>query len=124
MSNTYTRIVLRERPAADILPDTFSVQTTSKDDLKPGSGQALIRVTYVSLDPAMRGWLRDTRSYLPPVQIGEVMRAVGLGVVVQGGEGSKFKEGDLVSGSVGEPSACLSNDQYLTFQWKDGPSML
>ncbi|KAL4062127.1 hypothetical protein J3A83DRAFT_4383366 [Scleroderma citrinum] len=101
MSNTYTRIVLHERPVSDIVPDTFEVKTASKDDLKPGLGQVLVQVTYVSLDPAMRGWLRDTRSYLPPVQIGEVMRAVGLGVVVQAGEGSKFKAGDIVSGSVG-----------------------
>ncbi|KAL4063552.1 hypothetical protein V8B97DRAFT_2085029 [Scleroderma yunnanense] len=101
MSNTYTRIVLHERPVSNIVPDTFEVKTASKDDLKPGLGQVLVQVTYVSLDPAMRGWLRDTRSYLPPVQIGEVMRAVGLGVVVQAGEGSKFKAGDIVSGSVG-----------------------
>jgi len=102
MSNTYTRVILRERPVADILPDTFSVKAASKDDLKPGSRQTLVQVTYVSLDPAMRGWLKDVRSYLPPVQIGEVMRAAGLGVVVQVGEGSKFREGDIVSGVVGE----------------------
>ncbi|KAI6025233.1 hypothetical protein BKA83DRAFT_4258767 [Pisolithus microcarpus] len=102
MSSTYTSIVLRERPVADILPDTFETKTASKDDLVPGPEQVVVRVTYVSLDPAMRGWLKDARSYLPPVQIGEVMRAVGLGVVVRVGSGSQFKEGDLVSGTVGE----------------------
>ncbi|KAH7884726.1 hypothetical protein F5I97DRAFT_1493893 [Phlebopus sp. FC_14] len=99
MSKTYTRIVLRERPETDILPDTFETQTPSKDDLKAGPGEVVVQVTYLSLDPAMRGWLRDVRSYLPPVQIGEVMRAIGLGVVLQAGEETKFKPGDLVSGS-------------------------
>jgi NADPH-dependent curcumin reductase CurA len=100
-SNTFTRIVLRERPEADVLPDTFEKQTVSKDDLQAGPGEAVVQVTYLSLDPAMRGWLRDVRSYLPPVQIGEVMRAIGLGVVVQAGNESAFKEGDIVTGSFG-----------------------
>lgn len=112
-AGTYTRIVLRERPVADILPDTFETKTASKDDLVPGPNQAVVRVTYLSLDPAMRGWLRDTRSYLPPVQIGEVMRAAGLGVVVQVGSGSQFKEGDLVSGTVGWTEYVVLDDRKL-----------
>lgn len=43
------------------------------DTPKPAEGQVLLRVDVVSLDPAMRGWLRDVRSYVPPVQIGETM---------------------------------------------------
>ncbi|KAI6013465.1 hypothetical protein BKA83DRAFT_4361875 [Pisolithus microcarpus] len=113
MSSTYTSIVLRERPVADILPDTFETKTASKDDLVPGPEQVVVRVTYVSLDPAMRGWLKDARSYLPPVQIGEVMRAVGLGVVVQVGSGSQFKEGDLVSGTVGWTEYAVLDDKKL-----------
>ncbi|KAI6155694.1 hypothetical protein BKA82DRAFT_991302 [Pisolithus tinctorius] len=112
-ASTYTRIVLRERPVADILPDTFETKTASKDDLVPGPNQAVVRVTYLSLDPAMRGWLRDTRSYLPPVQIGEVMRAAGLGVVVRVGSGSQFKEGDLVSGTVGWTAYVVLDDKKL-----------
>ncbi|KAI5998608.1 hypothetical protein EDD15DRAFT_181630 [Pisolithus albus] len=113
MSSTYTSIVLRERPVADILPDTFETKTASKDDLVPGPEQVVVRVTYVSLDPAMRGWLKDTRSYLPPVQIGEVMRALGLGIVVQVGSGSQFKEGDLVSGTVGWTEYAVLDDKKL-----------
>ncbi|KAI6034821.1 hypothetical protein EDC04DRAFT_2202125 [Pisolithus marmoratus] len=113
MSDTYTHIVLRERPVADILPDTFETKTVSKDDLVPGPQQVVVRVIYVSLDPAMRGWLRDARSYLPPMQIGEVMRATGLGVVVQVGTGSQFEEGDLVSGHVGWTEYAIMDDTKL-----------
>ncbi len=73
----YTRIVLDERPIADIAPITFRIENVPFG-LKPGAGEILVRVTWLSLDPAMRGWLSDTRSYLPPVQIGEVMRSLGL----------------------------------------------
>lgn len=63
----------------------------------------MIKVTWISLDPAMRSWLNDSkRAYTPPVKLGEVMRSVGLGVVVQVGEGSKFIVGDEISGVVGK----------------------
>lgn len=101
MSSNFTRIVLRERPEADILPDTFESQTVSKDDLKVGPGEVIVQVTYLSLDPAMRGWLRDTRSYIPPVKVGEVMRAGGIGVVVEAGPGSTLTKGDMVYGTLG-----------------------
>ncbi|KAG2157867.1 uncharacterized protein EDB93DRAFT_730644 [Suillus bovinus] len=105
--NTFTQIVLRERPVADILPDTFESKTKAFDELHVGQNQALVQVTYLSLDPAMRGWIRDTRSYLPPVKIGEVMRSGGLGVVVSVGEGSKFRKGDLVYGMFGASARTL-----------------
>jgi len=95
-ANQYTRIVLNERPIADITPTTFRTETVPFD-LQPGPGEVLVQVNWISLDPAMRGWLRDTRSYTPPVQIGEVMRAMGLATVVKVGEGSKLQHGDVVS---------------------------
>jgi NADPH-dependent curcumin reductase CurA len=96
----YTRIVLNERPEADILPTTFRTEIIPFN-LRPSNGQVLVQVTWLSLDPAMRGYLRDVRSYLPPVQIGEVMRAQGLGIVLEAGGGSTFKPGDLVRGNWG-----------------------
>jgi NADPH-dependent curcumin reductase CurA len=98
---TYTRIVLQERPETDIVPTTFRSEVLPLD-LEPKDAQILVKVNWLSLDPAMRGWLRDTRSYLPPVQIGEVMRASGLGTVVKTGRGSKFEIGDIVQATVGE----------------------
>ena len=53
------------------------------------------------MDPAMRGWLNDRRSYVEPVKIGEIMRAAGLGTVVKS-RSDKFKEGDPVRGNFGE----------------------
>ena len=97
-----TQVVLNERPIADITPTTFRIEKVPFT-LKPGVGEILVQVNWLSLDPAMRGWLRDTRSYLPPVQIGEVMRSGGLATVVEVGVGSKLQPGDVVQCMPGEP---------------------
>lgn len=72
------QIVLRERPTTDINPSldngTFAEKTVEVGQDVP-KGSVIVKVLYTSIDPAMRGWLRDARSYLPPVQIGEVMRS-------------------------------------------------
>jgi NADPH-dependent curcumin reductase len=65
-----------------------------------GPGQLLVRVQYVSLDPAMRGWMTDRRSYIPPVALGDVMRAIGVGRVVESNDAS-FSPGDHVTGLTG-----------------------
>jgi NADPH-dependent curcumin reductase CurA len=49
---------------------------------RPGDGEFVVEVTHISLDPAMRGWMSAARSYVPPVEIGEVMRALTLGRVL------------------------------------------
>ena len=97
----YTQIVLHERPVADITPTTFCIEKVPFS-LKPGAGEILVQVNWLSLDPAMRGWLRDVRSYIPPIQIGEVMRAGGLASVVEVGEGSKLQPGDVVQCQPGK----------------------
>ncbi len=60
-------------------------------------GDILVKQHYISLDPAMRGWMNDSRSYIPPVQIGEVMRAGSAGEVVAS-KNERFAVGDFVSG--------------------------
>ena len=109
----YTRIVLAERPETDILPSTFRKESV-RYDFNPTGASSLVRVDHLSLDPAMRGWLRDTRSYLPPVKIGETMRAEGLGTVIQVGSDSKFKLGDIVKGTFGWTEYALMQDKHLT----------
>ena len=69
------QFVLAQRPQGAIDQDTFRYQETPLGE--PGPGQVLVRNLYLSLDPAMRGWLNDAKSYIPPVGIGEVMRALG-----------------------------------------------
>jgi NADPH-dependent curcumin reductase CurA len=73
-------------------------------------GQVLVKVQYVSLDPAMRGWMNEGRSYVPPVQIGEVMRAATAGEVVESNS-EKLAVGDRVSGWLGvqEYAVCDAN---------------
>jgi len=92
----YARIVLNERPVADISPTTFRIENIPFD-LHPVQGEVLVQVNWLSLDPGMRGWLGDTRSYMPPVQIGEVMRSAGLATVIEAGEGCRLQPGDVIS---------------------------
>src|SRR5580700_247091 len=71
-------------------------------------GHLLVRVLYVSLDPAMRGWMNEGRSYVPPVGLGEVMRAGGIGRVIASAH-PDFKVGDHVSGTFGVQEYALSD---------------
>jgi N-terminal domain of oxidoreductase len=116
-----TQVVLSERPEGPITPTTFTVKSAPiPSELAPGD--VLVRVDWLSLDPAMRGWIRDTRSYVPPVQIGEKMRSQGLGTVIKGG-GSKVKVGDTVRGVVGMWTVLFENPPRLIHGQKDGPTM-
>jgi NADPH-dependent curcumin reductase CurA len=73
-------------------------------------GQSLVEILYISLDPAMRGWMNEGRSYVPPVALGEVMRAVTAGRVVES-KSTKLAAGDYVSGWLGvqEYAVCDEN---------------
>ncbi|KAM6504518.1 alcohol dehydrogenase [Amanita muscaria] len=110
----YKRIVLNSRPVADFEPSTFRTEVVPFDDkLKPGPEEVLVKTLWISLEPAMRGWVRDARSYIPPVQIGETMRAQGLGVVVQAGSGSTLRKGDYVAGILGMTEYTVTKDKML-----------
>lgn len=109
----YTRIVLNERPVSDIDANTFR-QESVPFDLKPATGQVLIKTTWLSTDPSMRAWLNDKRGYLPPVQIGETMRAAGLATVVEAGEGSKLPSGQLVACVPGWAEYAVLNEKDVT----------
>lgn len=65
-----------------------------------GDGEVLVRVLYLSFDPTQRGWIEDRPSYMPPVQIGEVMRAAAVGQVVES-KHPELAKGDLVQGLFG-----------------------
>ena len=102
MSATHKIVTLAQRPKGNIVPgQTFKLETRkspSESDLK--NGQVLFQTLYLSVDPAMRGWLNDTRSYLPPVGIGEVMRGQAIGVV-KASKSSKYSVGDYALGFSG-----------------------
>jgi NADPH-dependent curcumin reductase CurA len=78
----------------------------------PGEGEVLVKVIYISLDPAMRGWMNEARSYIAPVAIGEVMRAGGVGRVVASRH-AKFAEGDFVVGMFGVQEYAIGNGKGM-----------
>jgi NADPH-dependent curcumin reductase CurA len=73
-----------------------------------GDGEVLVKVTHISLDPAMRGWMNEGKSYIRPVAIDEVMRAGGAGRVVAS-KNPAFKEGDEVAGNFGVQQYAISD---------------
>jgi NADPH-dependent curcumin reductase CurA len=79
---------------------------------EPGDGEALVKVRYVSLDPAMRGWMNDARSYIPPVGIGEVMRALGAGEVIASNH-PDLAVGDHVTGLLGVQEYAVAHGNAL-----------
>lgn len=81
---------------------------------KPNEGEMLVKLLYISLDPAMRGWMNESRSYIPPVGIGEVMRALGVGEVAES-RNPGFAVGDHVVGLFGvQEYAVSSGDGAVT----------
>ena len=80
---------------------------------EPQEGQFLVQVLYISLDPAMRMWINGVRSYVPPVGIGELMRALGAGIVTTSRD-SRFAVGDHVSGLFGVQEYALTDGRGVT----------
>jgi NADPH-dependent curcumin reductase CurA len=79
---------------------------------EPGTNQFRVRVEYVSLDPAMRGWVNEGRSYIPPVGIGEVMRSFSAGIV-EVSSNPQFKPGEAVTGMFGVQRYALSDGERV-----------
>src|ERR1700739_5018094 len=82
------------------MPKPSDWNFTSEPIRELADGEVLVKVLYLSLDPAMRGWMNEGKSYIRPVAIDEVMRAGGIGKVVQS-KSDKFAVGDYVSGGLG-----------------------
>jgi NADPH-dependent curcumin reductase CurA len=89
---------LRRRPEGRIRPSDFELVEAPAPS--PGPGQAVARVLYLSLDPTNRIWMADVEQYMPPVQIGEVMRGIGLAQVIES-NAARYAAGDLVTGLTG-----------------------
>ena len=79
---------------------------------QPGDGEVLVRILYVEMDPAMRGWMNDARSYMPPVGIGEVMRALAAGEVIASNH-PDLAVGDHVTGLLGVQEYALAHGDAL-----------
>ena len=95
---------LAARPGG--LPKPTDWSLTREPVPEPEDGQVLVQALQLSLDPAMRGWMNEGKSYIAPVGIGEVMRAGGVGRVVASRH-PKFAVGDHVAGLLGIQDYCL-----------------
>ena len=103
------RFTLAARPVGLPAPTDFSYE--EQPVREPGEGELLVKVRYISLDPAMRGWMNDAKSYVPPIKIGDVFRAIGIGAVVASSDPA-FTPGDHVTGMFGV-------QEYATVAGKD-----
>ncbi|MGD9763429.1 MAG: NADP-dependent oxidoreductase [Candidatus Binatia bacterium] len=97
---------LKARPEGRIKPGDFELVRSEVP--KAGPGEAVARQLYLSLDPTNRIWMADVEQYMPPVQLGEVMRGIGLAQVVES-KSPRYAVGDLVSGLTGWQDYVLIN---------------
>ena len=111
MSNLVNRqIRLASRPTGWVQTDNFELTEQAAAD--PADGELLVRNIYMSVDPYMRGRMNDTKSYVPPFQIGEVLQAGVVGQVLASRHDG-FAEGDYVSGMLGWENYSISDGQGL-----------
>ena len=97
--------ILKERPSGLVKDSDFQLVTEVLP--KINEGEILLENLYLSFDPTQRGWLNDVPGYLPPVQIGEVIRSGGIGKVIDSNN-PEYKTGDLTFGLIGWQTHCLT----------------
>ena len=111
MNITNHQFRLAARPSG--LPKRTDWKYTEEPVADPAPGQVVIKNLYLSLDPAMRGWMNDARSYIEPVKIGDVMRAGGVGRVISS-QNPGFAVGDYVTGILNVQEFAISDGKGLT----------
>jgi NADPH-dependent curcumin reductase CurA len=82
---------------------------------RPGPGEALVAVRYLSIDPTIRGWMNDARGYLPPIAIGDVIRSVGAGEVIASSS-DRYRVGDVVAGLTGWQDFVVADEGMRSMQ--------
>ncbi|MEJ2602888.1 MAG: NADP-dependent oxidoreductase [Gammaproteobacteria bacterium] len=97
MTDVNRQLVLAHRPTGMVGDEHFELRES--DVPEPADGEVLVRTLWFAFDPAQRGWLNDVKSYVPPVQIGEPMRAGTVGQVVASRH-ADYRPGDLVQGMM------------------------
>jgi NADPH-dependent curcumin reductase CurA len=104
MSNRMVK--LARRPVGMAKREDFSIEDGPVP--QPGPGEFRVKIEYISLDPAMRGWMNDAKSYVAPVGLGDVMRAYAAGTI-EASNNPAFKPGDAVQGLFGVQRYAVSN---------------
>jgi NADPH-dependent curcumin reductase CurA len=102
------QIVLAQRPVGLVDAATTSLVTGPRPEC--GDGQALIKVAMLSIDPTIRTWMDDAPGYLPPIEVGAVVRGSGTGVVVES-RSDRYRVGDVVYGMTGWQEWVLATDE-------------
>ena len=111
MTITNRQILLRRRPNGLLRPEDAELVTTAAP--VPADGEALLRTTYIGLDAAARTWLNDQPGYLPPVALGEVIRAAGIGEVVES-RCEAYQIGDIVTTLTGFQEYSIIRDDVFS----------
>ena len=102
---------LAARPEGAIKQSDFS--WSEEPVPTPREGEVLVRILYLSMDPTYRAWMNAAPTYLPPIELGQVMRGITIGVVEQS-RNPNFPEGRHVQGLLGWQDYCLSNGTDVT----------
>ena len=121
MNLTNHQFRLAARPVG--LPKHSDWKYVEEPVREPGPGEVLVKTLYLSLDPAMRGWMNEGRSYIAPVGIGEVMRAGGAGRVIASANPG-FAVGDHVTGILGAQEYALFNAERAKGLIKVDPKLI
>ena len=117
---SYRSVKLIKRPELEITEDIFNIVT--QDIPTPAEGEVLVKLSHLSLDPAMRGWMSpDENSYIPPVKLGDTMRASGIGEVVESNN-EKLPVGSRVMGLMGLTEYAISDGNGLNVIPKELPA--
>ncbi len=114
------QFLLLSRPVGDIKESDF--EYTEVPIPTPKDGEVLIRNLYLSLDPTNRIWMSNMVQYMPPVELGEVMRGVAIGVVEES-KNPYLQSGDVVTGLLGWQDYALFKDEQVNFLSKINPPL-
>jgi NADPH-dependent curcumin reductase len=107
------RLVLAERPTGMV--DDSTTRLEEEEIPAAGSGEALARVRFISIDPTIRTWMNDAPGYLPPIGIGEVVRAGGIAEIVES-NCERYSPGDLVFGMTGWQDYVIADEAQRAMQ--------
>src|ERR1700741_2814523 len=113
MSEQNRRVVLAERPSGMDDERPTRLEHLEREELQ--DGEALVKVRYISIDPTIRTWMDDAPGYLPPIGIGEVVRAGGIAEIVQSNS-DRYAPGDLVFGMTGWQDFVIADDAQRAMQ--------
>jgi NADPH-dependent curcumin reductase len=106
----HTQILLANRPEGMVKDSDFNIVSSEIPTLEVG--QVLIQIHYISLDPAIRGWMNSGTTYIPGVAIGSVMRAFSAGEIIES-KNENFSTGIFIVGLLGATSHAISDGKGL-----------